>query len=127
MPVRATFHNTSFDIKCSKCKRTQDPIYHTQHGNVYKTCNACRDRARTQRGIQLRNNLSPEFSAHLARVPPMSTRTIIIPPDTDTEISSDDDDAVLALSSSAAAACSSSSSAGYFVDEPDPEPEPEGP
>ena len=142
MPVRATFHNTIFDIRCSKCKRTQDPIYFTQHGKVYKTCNECRDRARTRRGLQLRNSLSPAFLAHLARPHiPMEVRQI---PDSDTDddvvavnpvdslialgfnYTDTDMAAVLLLSSSAAAAPSSSSSA-YFVDEPDPEPEPEGP
>ena len=139
----ATFQNTIFDSRCSKCKRTQDPIYFSQHGKVYKTCNECRAKAARRRGIQLRNNLSPEFSAHLARVQPsIPMRTVVIPPDTDDDTASVDTDSVrwfyadtdneaavneiLALSSSAAAD-PSSSSAVYFVEEPDPEPEPEGP
>ena len=67
MPEYATFHNTICDIKCSKCKKTQDHIYNTQHGKDYKTCNECRGRAKTKRGIQLRNSLSPERRAILAR------------------------------------------------------------
>ena len=148
MPMNATLHNTIFGMRCSKCKKTEDPIYHTQHGKIYKTCNECRARDARRRTLRIRDNLSPEFLAHLARVQPMSRRTLIIPPDTDTDTSSvdsvpvrlhlnpvdamislgfkyNDMDAVLALSSSAAAA--SSSSSGYFVEEPDPEPEPEGP
>ena len=138
MPMDATFQNTLFDSRCSKCKRTQDPIYFSQHGKVYKTCNECRAKAARRRGCRLRDNLSPEFSAHLAGVQPSRPLTSLhIPFDTDDDTSSVDTDAVvrlyyvdtggvLSLSSSAAAA-SSSSSSGYFVDEPDPEPEPEGP
>ena len=134
--MNATIQNTLFESRCSKCKKTHDPIYFTQHGKVYKTCNECRARAARRRTARIRDNLSPEFLAHLARHQPIP-RTFIIPPDTDTDTSSDDapvrlylvdtgDAAVLALSSSAAAA-SSSSSACYFVNEPEPEPEPEGP
>ena len=136
MPTIATFHNTIFNIRCSKCKRTQENHYFQSNGRVYKTCNGCRDR-------DARRRMCPVFLASLNPPPMGATRHI--PSDT-----SDDDDsvhhpnavssliglgfnyvdadtaAVLLLSSSAAAA-SSSSSAGYFVDEPDPEPEPEGP
>ena len=137
MPMNATLQNTLFDSRCSKCKKTLDPIYFSQHGKVYKTCNECRARAARRRTARIRDNLSPEFLAHLARHQPIP-RTFIIPPDTDTDTSSVDsapvrlylvdtgDDAVLALSSSAAAS-SSTCSVGYFVEEPDPEPEPEGP
>ena len=140
MPEYATFHNTIFDRKCSKCKKTQDPIYFTQHGKVYKTCNECRDRDRTRRACRFRDNLSPDFLALCARVNPRQT-------DTDTDVSSDDDpgqrhlnpvdsliaqgfnyndiNAALVLSSSSAAAASSSAAADYFVDEPEPEPEPD--
>ena len=134
MPVYATFHNTIFDIRCSKCKRTQENHYFQSNGRVFKTCNECRDRA-------ARRRMCPEFLAVLARsnqpIPPSDITITRRIPDADT---SDDDSvhypypnyidtdmaAVLLLSSSAAAA-PSSSSAGYFVDEPDPEPEPEGP
>ena len=118
MPVYATFHNTTFDIKCSKCKRTQENHNFVDGGRVFKTCNHCRERARWRR-------LDPEFLATLSRPAVVVTRRI---PDSDSEASYDftDIDNVLRLSSSTAAA-SSSSSAGYFVDEPDPEPEPEGP
>ena len=100
MPVYATFQNIIFDIRCSKCKRSYDPVYFTQHGMVYKTFNECRARARRR---------------HIPRVSITYFDT-----DGDYAVS-----AVLALSSSAAA--SSTSSADYFVAEPDPEPEPESP
>ena len=137
MPAYATFHNTIFDIRCSKCKRTQEPQYFTQNGKLYKTCNACRGKA-------ARRRMDPEFLASLAS--PERTIEVRHIPDSDSEsdvsvnpraslyalgFNYNDADAeravneILALSSSAAA--SSSSSAGYFVDEPDPEPEPEGP
>ena len=129
MTMITLFRNTDSNLKCSKCKRTQDSIYHTQNGRVFKTCNECRARA-------LRRRMCPVFRAAVTRtrrIPDTDTprgATRHIPYDTDT---SDDDSvhhpspAVLLLSSSAAAAASSSSSAGYFVDEPDPEPEPENP
>ena len=138
MPMNATFQNTLFDSRCSKCKRTQDPIYFSQHGKVYKTCNECRGKAARRRTARIRDNLSPEFLAHIARVQPsIPMMTVHIPPDTDDDSSSVGTDSVvrvyyvdtggvLSLSSSAAAA-SSSSSSDYFVEEPDPEPEPEGP
>ena len=132
MPEYATFHNTIFDIKCSKCKKTQENQYFVQNGRVYKTCNFCRDKA-------YRRRIDPEFLALCARVNPRQT-------DTDTVVSSDDDpgqrhfnpvdslialgfdytdiDNVLRMSSSSAAAASSSA-ADYFVDEPEPEPEPD--
>ena len=137
MPEWCTFHNTIFDIRCSKCKRTQEPQYFTQNGRLYKTCNACRDKA-------ARRRMDPEFLASLAS--PERAMEVRHIPDSDSENDvsvnpraalyalgfnyndADDERAVneiLALSSSAAA--SSSSSAGYFVEEPDPEPEPEGP
>ena len=140
MPEYATFHNTIFDIRCSKCKRTQENQFFVQRGRVYKTCNNCRDKA-------ARRRMDPEFLASLSSPAMGAPRHI---PDSDTEsepsvnpraalsalgfgsrpapsgFSYVDTDNALLLSSSAAAA-SSSSSAGYFVDEPDPEPEPEGP
>ena len=119
MPVLATFHNTTFDIRCSKCKRTQENQNFVDGGRLFKTCNNCRERARWRR-------LDPEFVASLRRSP--SVVVIRRIPDTDDSEDSYDYtaiDNVLSLSSSAAAAASSSSSAGYFVAEPDPEPEPE--
>ena len=116
MPVYATIQNTIFDVRCSKCKKSSDPIYHTQNGRVYITCNECRAKAARRRTNRIRDNLSPEFLAHLALRPRLRNYD-----------TGDDDavNAVLALSSSAAAA--STSSADYFVAEPDPEPEPESP
>ena len=137
MPEWCTFHNTIFDIRCSKCKRTQENHFFVQRGKVYKTCNACRDKA-------ARGRLDPEFVASVGSSAVAATRHI---PDSDSEnepsmnpraalyaLGFNYNDAdheravneILALSSSAAAA-SSSSSSGYFVEEPDPEPEPEGP
>ena len=49
MPEWCTFHNTVFDIKCSKCKRTKENQFFVQRGKVYRTCNSCRDRARVGR------------------------------------------------------------------------------
>ena len=182
MPMIASFHNTIFDIKCSKCKRTQDNIYFQQRGYVFRTCNECRSRdarrrvsaflvsvdrphlpippsaplevqpihgsatedasvpfghARLVRGIQYRNNQSPDVAREVRRIPDDSDtdddvaahRLYYVDSDGVVSVPYSDDaavNAVLLLSSSAAAA-SSSSSAGYFVDEPDPEPEPEGP
>ena len=133
MPEYATFHNTIFDIRCSKCKRTQENQFFVQRGRVFKTCNACRDRSRVGR-------LDPDFVASVGGPGSTvmgATRHI---PDSDTEsepsinphaalvalgFSYADTNNVLLLSSAAAA--SSSSSADYFVEEPYPEPEPEGP
>ena len=139
MPEYATFHNTIFNIRCSKCKRTQENQFFVQRGKVYKTCNNCRDKS-------YRRRMDPERLARLS----FSSSAIGAArhiPDSDTEsepsvnpraslftlgfgvraapsgFSYIDTDNALLLSSSAAAA-SSSSSAGYFVDEPDPEPEP---
>ena len=149
MPEWCTFHNTIFDIRCSKCKRTQENQFFVQRGKVYKTCNSCRDRARVGRldSDFVASVRSPGSSVVLVRrvadvggpgsTAMGATRHI---PDSDTEsepsnnphaalvalgFSCADTDNVLLLSSAAAA--SSSSSAGYFVEEPDPEPEPEGP
>ena len=137
MPEYATFHNTIFDIRCSKCKRTQENQFVVQRGRVFKTCNACRDKA-------YRRRMDPEFLASLSS-PAMGAPRHIPDSDSETEPSinphaalyalgfyyndADDERAVneILLLSSSAAAASSSSSAGYFVDEPDPEPEPEGP
>ena len=127
MPVSATFHNTIFDIRCSKCKKSDHPVYFTQNGNVYKTCNACRARGQQRRRARAYDNLSPEFRAHLGILPHLryhdtddvNDANAILSRSYDTD---DDVDAVLAMSSSAAAA--STYSADYFVDEPDPEPEP---
>ena len=118
MPEYATFHNTIFDIRCSKCKKTQENQYFVQNGRVYKTCNECRRRDKTRRAIQFSDNQatpSPEF--------------IYFDIETDTYIHNApvahihymDSDGVLLLSSSAAAA---SSSADYFVEEPEMELEP---
>ena len=136
MPVLATFHNTTFDIRCSKCKRTQENQNFVDGGRLFKTCNNCRERARWRR-------VDPDFIASLRRSPSVvGIRRIPDTDDSDNEpsinpraslhaLGFDYDytaiDNVLSLSSSAAAAASSSSSAGYFVAEPDPEPEPEGP
>ena len=130
MPEWCTIHNTIFDIRCSKCKRTQENHFFVQRGRVFKTCNACRDKA-------ARGRLDPEFLASLAG-PAMAAARHIPDSDSENEVSIsprpalytwafnyNDVDDVLLLSSSTAA--SSSSSAGYFVAEPDPEPEPEGP
>ena len=145
MPVYATFHNTIFDIKCSKCKRTKENQDFVQNGRVHKTCNFCRDRA-------YRRRMDPEF---LASIMTRGSSTVVRRvasnvvglggsvmrvsrhiPDTDTESDPSnnpvdslialgfdytDIDNVLQMFSAAAA----SSSAGYFVDEPDPEPEPD--
>ena len=147
MPERCTFHNTIFDIRCSKCKRTQENQHFVQNGKVYKTCNNCRDKA-------YRRRMDPEFLARIS-----FSSSVMGPvrhiPDSDTEsepsnnpraalsalgfgfrvrpapsgfsyVDADNEAAineVLLLSSSSAAAAASSS-ADYFVDEPDPEPEP---
>ena len=103
MPVYATLQNTLSDIRCSKCKKTQDPIYFTQHGKLYKTCNECRVRDVRRRASRLRDNFWNYNTGDEDAV-----------------------NAVLALSSSAAASASTSST-DYFVAEPDPEPEPESP
>ena len=119
MPEYATFHNTSFDRKCSKCKKTQDAIYFTQHGKVYKTCNECRDRAQTRRGDRFRNNLTTVFSSrayHAGLYNDSGGESVVNPVDSWTTLG--------VISSSAAAACSS---ADYFVEEPEPEPEPKDP
>ena len=105
MPEYATFHNTSFDRKCSKCKKTQDAIYFTQHGKVYKTCNECRDRSQTRRGDRFRNNLTTVFSSGAYHAGLYN-----------------DMQAGLSMYSSAAAV--PSSSADYFVEEPEMEPDP---
>ena len=157
MPEWCTLHNTVFDIKCSKCKRTKENQFFVQRGKVYRTCNVCRDRARVGRldSDFVASVRSPGSSVVLIRrvadvggpgsTAVGATRHI---PDSDTESESSSnpraapfnsraaltalgfgytDTDDVLLLSSSAAAASSSSSAGYFVDEPDPEPEPEGP
>ena len=137
MPEWCTFHNTIFDIRCSKCKRTQENHFFVKRGKVYKACNACRDKA-------ARGRLDPEFVASVGGAGSSAVAASRHIPDSDSENEPSMNpraalyalgfnyndanheaavDESLALSSSAAAA-SSSSSAGYFVDEPDPEPEP---
>ena len=46
MPERATFTNSIFDRKCSKCKQTEEAHLFQSVEAIYKTCNACRFRAR---------------------------------------------------------------------------------
>ena len=134
MPVYATFHNTMFDIRCSKCKRTQENQFFVQNGRVYKTCNSCRDRARVVR-------MDPETLARLSFSSSVMGPTRHIPDsDSESEPSINPHASLVALgfsyadynvnaallASSAAAAAVSSSSSSAYVEEPDPEPEPEG-
>ena len=139
MPEAVTFHNTIFDIRCSKCKRTQENHNFVLGGRLFKTCNHCRERARVRR-------MDPGFLAtlgHHSRENQLASGgSIRRIPDTDDDSESDvpvyaaaaldalgfnyiDTDNVLLLSSSSAAAATCSSSS-YFVDEPEEEPEPEG-
>jgi hypothetical protein len=46
MPVNVTFHNSIFDMKCSKCRRTKEPGFFITNDMLYKTCNVCRAHAR---------------------------------------------------------------------------------
>ena len=149
MPVYATFHNTIFDIRCSKCKRTKENQDFVQNGRVYKTCNFCRDQA-------YRRRMDPEF---LASIMTRGSSTVVVRrvasivagpggsamrvsrhiPDTDTESepSNNPVDALIALGfdytdidnalrmSSSSAAAASTSAADYFVEEPEAEPEPD--
>jgi hypothetical protein len=140
MPEYATFHNTIFDIRCSKCKRTQENQFFVQNGRVYKTCNTCRARARVVR-------MDPETLARLSfSSSAMGPARHIPDSDSESEPSVNPRAALYALGFgarrapsgfsyidtanalrlSSAAAAASSSSAEYFVEEPDPEPEPEG-
>ena len=105
MPEYATFHNTIFDRKCSKCKKTQENQYFVQNGKLYKTCNFCRDKAKTRRVDRFRNNLTTVFSSGAYHAGLYN-----------------DMQAGLSMYSSAAAV--PSSSADYFVEEPEMEPDP---
>ena len=46
MPEIATFQNSMFDRTCSKCKHTKEAHFVQSAAAIYKTCNACRFRAR---------------------------------------------------------------------------------
>jgi hypothetical protein len=94
MPERATFHNSIFDRKCSKCKHTKEVQYFTSDVSIYKTCNACRFKAR-------QNSVRNPWTA-LA----ISTA------------------AGYEYDHAAASSSSSPSAVDYFGEEPDPEPEP---
>ena len=137
MPEYATFHNTIFDIRCSKCKKTQENQYFVQNGRVYKTCNFCRDKA-------YRRRMDPEFLASVSvpgstSVVARRVASIVVGPggsvmrfsrhtpdsDTESELGFDYTDIDNAMRMSSSAAAASSSAADYFVDEPEPEPEPD--
>ena len=129
MPVYATFHNTIFDIRCSKCKRTKENQDFVQNGRVHKTCNFCRDQA-------FRRRMDPEFLASIMTRSAMRVSRHIPDTDTESEPSNNPVDALIALGfdytdidnalrmSSSSAAAASTSAADYFVDEPEAEPEP---
>ena len=128
MPVPPTLHTSIFDIRCSKCKKLDDPGYCTQNGKVYKTCSECRDRARRRRAPRVRitqHDTDDVLGANAALS--LSSSSAADP----TSIPMDDyDRAILAAFSAlgiTASASASDSSAEYFVDEPMPEPEPESP
>ena len=133
MPEAITFHNTIFDIRCSKCKRTQENQNFVEGRRVFKTCNTCRERYRQRRTDDRMNITTMHFRSGLGEV--ITTRRI--PDDSDTEsegptaalhalgFNYNDIDNVLLLSSSSAAAATCSSDT-YFVKEPEEEPEPEG-
>ena len=113
----------------TKCKKTKEAIYFTQHGKVYKTCNECRDRAQTRRGDRFRNNLTTVFSSrayHAGLYNDSGDESVVNPVDSWTALgfNYNDMNSALVISSSAAAA---SSSADYFVEEPEPEPDPKDP
>ena len=131
MPEAVTFHNTIFDIRCSKCKRTQENHNFVTGGRVFKTCNTCRERARVRR-------FPPDFwtslGQHSRERQLANGGEIRRIPDTDDDSESEapvnglvfnynDIDNVLLLSSSSAAAATCSSDT-YFVQEPEEEPEP---
>jgi hypothetical protein len=100
MPERATLENTLDYRRCSKCKRVKNPLEFLTEGNVFRTCNGCRERAwlRTHPISTWVDNLINSPAAVYVNDIPVSMN----------------------LSSSAAAA---SSTADYFGPEPEPEPE----
>ena len=122
MPVSVSFHNSIFDMRCSKCKRTKEPLAFITNGMLYKTCNVCRAHARRNS----RTAIDERVAAAVA-------------------LGADDDDvsvsdmiaaareSLSALgfnhvnSSSAAASSSSYDTSDYFIAEPEPEPEPDDP
>ena len=129
MPVPATFHNTIFDIRCSKCKKSDDPIYFTENRQVYKTCNECRARAR--RRYKPRVSITYHdtddvmgANAVLSLSSSSAADPTIIPMYIDDFDMSDLSSTFAAMYVSVSSPAASTSSADYFVDEPDAEPEP---
>jgi hypothetical protein len=102
MPERATLENTLDPRRCSKCKRVKHSFEFITDGNVFRTCNSCRERA------WLRTHPTSLW------VNEVVNSTVFI------RSSSAAAASAVNLSSSAAAV---SSTDDYFGPEPEPEPE----
>jgi hypothetical protein len=112
MPEIVTRENAADNRTCSKCRRRQYAFKFITDGRIFKTCNACREKA-------------------WLRTHPISlwvndaVRTYTPQDESDT----DNEGVTIAVSnlasSSSSSAAAASSSVDYFVEEPEPEPEPD--
>ena len=96
-----------------KMPQTKDVQSFRITGHIFKTCNACRFRAR-----QLRRERSPTGSIHV------SFHSSSASDPTPNEFNSLVDSITDYYSSSSSSSASASASTSYFVPEPEPEPEP---
>ena len=113
MSERYTIYDETEDRKCSKCHKTKTVQNFRITAHTFRTCNACRFRAR-----QLRRERSPTGSIHV------SFHSSSASDPTPNELNSLVDSINDYYSASASSSSSASASASYFVAEPEPEPEP---
>ena len=106
-----TIYDETEDRTCSKCHRTKAVHNFRITVHIFRTCNACRFRAR-----QLRRERSPTGSVHVSFH--SSSASDPTPNELNSIVDSIND------YYSASSSASASASASYFVAEPEPEPEP---
>ena len=111
MSERYTIDDETEDRKCSKCHKTKSVQNFRLIVHTFRTCNACRFRAR-----QLRRDRSPTWNASSSASNPT-------PNELNSLVDSIND--YYSNSASSSASASASASASYFVQEPEPEPEPD--
>ena len=115
MSERCTIYDETDDRKCSKCHKTKTVQNFRITGHIFRTCNACRFRAR-----QLRRERSPTGSIHVSFH--SSSASDPTPNELNSLVDSIND--YYSASASSSSSASASASASYFVPEPEPEPEP---
>jgi hypothetical protein len=110
MPESVTRENAADTRTCSKCKRRQYGFKFITSGRIFKTCNACREKAWLKT-----HPISLWVDEAVRRNMPQD------------ESDTDNESVVVAVSTlfSSSSAAAASSSAEYFLEEPEPEPEPD--